>query len=93
MVTSALRPGLEDWTVANDELLETLEQALSESPIGPGRRAGQERRNGRPSNYSGPERRAPADRRTIADRRTGAERRRSSIGEHRRATRRDQLAL
>jgi hypothetical protein len=61
--------------VANDELLDTLEQALSEAQAGEGRRTGTERRSGKPSNYSGPERRSCIDRRTITDRRTGSERR------------------
>jgi hypothetical protein len=61
--------------VANDELLEILEQTLAESQGGSDRRTSSDRRSGRPSNYSGSERREPADRRTIADRRTGAERR------------------
>jgi hypothetical protein len=61
--------------VANDELLETLEQTLSETPVEESRRSGRERRSGRPSNYSGPERRNDIDRRAVTDRRTGAERR------------------
>jgi hypothetical protein len=63
--------------VANDELIETLEETLSEPQAGDGRRSGRERRSGRPSNYSGPERRDSnsVDRRMTSDRRTGAERR------------------
>lgn len=61
--------------MANDELLDTLEQTLPEPQDGAGRRTGRERRSGRPSNYSGPERRVSANRRMTVDRRTGAERR------------------
>ena len=68
--------------MANDELLDTLEQTLSESQVGIGRRAGHERRSGRPSNYSGSERRGAVDRRMTSDRRTGAERREGNERRH-----------
>jgi hypothetical protein len=73
---------LEELTVANDELLETLEETLSEPHIATSRRTGRERRSGKPSNYSGPERRGAENRRMTADRRTGAERRESTDRRH-----------
>jgi hypothetical protein len=75
--------------VANDELLDTLEQTLSETPTEDGRRAGRERRSGKPSNYSGPERRSAVDRRTVTERRNGSERR-NNAGERRHALRRNE---
>jgi hypothetical protein len=75
--------------VANDELLDTLEQTLSETPTEDGRRAGRERRSGKPSNYSGPERRSAVDRRTVTERRNGSERR-NGPGERRHALRRNE---
>jgi len=61
--------------VANDELIETLQEAIMESRAAGDRRGGAERRSGRPSNYAGPERRAATDRRAVADRRSGGDRR------------------
>jgi hypothetical protein len=61
--------------VAEDELVETLHQALEESQAGSGRRRGPDRRSGRPSNYGGPDRRAATDRRVLSDRRSGGDRR------------------
>ncbi|MBM4017334.1 MAG: hypothetical protein FJ288_03245 [Planctomycetes bacterium] len=61
--------------MANDELIETLQEAIMESRAAGDRRGGAERRSGRPSNYAGPERRAATDRRAVADRRSGGDRR------------------
>jgi len=68
--------------VADDELIETLHQAIEESQAGPDRRARAERRSGKPSNYGGAERRAAADRRVLGDRRTGGERRAGADRRH-----------
>ncbi len=57
-----------------DDLLETLEETITEAHNG-GRRRGKDRRNGKPSNYTGPERRTGHDRRVLRDRRTGTDRR------------------
>ena len=59
----------------DDELLETLHEAVSEERGGGSRRTGRDRRGGRPANYSGAEHRARANRRVQPDRRTGGERR------------------
>jgi hypothetical protein len=61
--------------MADDELIETLHEAIEETHTPADRRTGAERRSGRPSNFSGPERRNGVDRRVLADRRTGGERR------------------
>ena len=61
--------------MADDELIETLQQTVEEAHKPGDRRNGADRRRGRPSNYSGPEHRAGVDRRVLPDRRTGAERR------------------
>ena len=61
--------------MADDELIETLEETVEEERRTGGRRTGDERRKGRPSNYAGPERRAQRDRRVLPDRRRGADRR------------------
>jgi hypothetical protein len=64
----------EDHAVADDELIETLHETISEER-GTDRRRGQDRRSGRPSNYAGAERRVSTDRRVRPDRRNGADRR------------------
>ena len=61
--------------MGNDELVDILQETISEERTDTGRRAGVERRTGRPSNYSGSERRGSTDRRAITDRRSGGERR------------------
>ena len=64
--------------VADDELIETLRETLSdvETPSEvEGRRQRRERRSDKPSNYSGSERRGAADRRVLSNRRRGSERR------------------
>jgi hypothetical protein len=67
--------------VANDELLETLQETIAEARADGGRRTGAERRSGRPSNYGGTERRnsdgrrSGLERRNSRDRRAGIERR------------------
>jgi hypothetical protein len=61
--------------VANDELLETLQETIAEARADDGRRAGAERRSGRPSNYGGPERRDADSRRSGIERRDGRQRR------------------
>jgi hypothetical protein len=61
--------------VANDELLETLQETIAEARADGGRRAGAERRSGRPSNYGGPERRNADSRRSGIERRDGRQRR------------------
>ena len=68
--------------MANDELIETLQQTITEEHAAGGRRAGAERRSGRPSNYGGPERRAPAGRRAGIDRRAGRDRRATTDRRH-----------
>jgi hypothetical protein len=61
--------------VANDELLETLQETIAEARADDGRRAGAERRSGRPSNYGGPERRDADSRRSGGARGAGPPRR------------------
>jgi hypothetical protein len=62
-------------SVADDELVETLQETLTEERARHNRRAGADRRSGKPSSYGGTERRARIDRRVIADRRNGGDRR------------------
>ena len=62
--------------MADDELIETLEETVQEAWPATGRRRGEDRRRGKPSNYGGTERRK-CDRRVMADRRSGADRRTS----------------
>lgn len=66
--------------MADDELIETLEETLREN--GAERRRGPDRRTGRAENYTGPERRAAADRRVMGDRRTGGDRRTDADRRH-----------
>jgi hypothetical protein len=61
--------------VADDELLETLEETVEDERQKGGRRSSTDRRSGKPSNYGGPERRAGRDRRVLPDRRRGTDRR------------------
>jgi hypothetical protein len=61
--------------VANDELLETLQETITEARADGERRAGAERRSGRPSNYGGTERRNSDDRRNGLERRNSRDRR------------------
>jgi hypothetical protein len=61
--------------VANDELIETLQETITEVHSGGDRRTVADRRSGRPANYGGPERRAPVERRSGIDRRITADRR------------------
>lgn len=60
--------------MAGDDMLETLEETISDARSG-GRRSGEDRRSGKPSNYAGPERRRGRDRRVLRDRRSGSDRR------------------
>jgi len=61
--------------VADDELIETLEETVKDEHSKGGRRGDADRRKGKPSNYAGPERREPRDRRVLPDRRRGGDRR------------------
>ena len=61
--------------MANDELIETLQETITEARASGERRAGADRRAGRPSNYGGPERRNADDRRSGMERRNCRERR------------------
>jgi hypothetical protein len=75
--------------VADDELVETLEETLTQEAerSGEDRRTRVERRSGKPSNYTGPERRNTSDRRNIGERRTGGGDRRN-LNERRHSQRR-----
>ena len=68
--------------MGNDELVDILQETISEERSAPGRRASSERRTGRPSNYSGPEQRGGTDRRAITDRRSGGDRRAGAERRH-----------
>ena len=61
--------------MANDELIETLQETIAEARADGGRRTAAERRSGRPSNYGGPERRDADSRRSGIERRNSHERR------------------
>ena len=61
--------------MANDELLETLQETITEARADGERRAGVDRRSGRPSNYGGTERRSSDDRRNGLERRNSRDRR------------------
>jgi hypothetical protein len=61
--------------VAQDDLIEALDEALADQPSVAARRKAEDRRSGKPSNYGGPERRGSRDRRVLRDRRTGDDRR------------------
>ena len=61
--------------MANDELIETLQETILEARASGERRASTERRSGRPSNYAGPERRDADNRRSGLERRNSRERR------------------
>jgi len=61
--------------VADDELIETLEETVEDGRQKGGRREGADRRSSKPSNFGGPERRASRDRRVVQDRRRGVDRR------------------
>lgn len=61
--------------MANDELIETLQETISEARASGERRASTERRSGRPSNYTGSERRDADNRRSGMERRNSRERR------------------
>ncbi len=60
--------------MAEDELIQTLEETVQEERHATGRRQGADRRTGKPANFGGPERRKH-DRRVMTDRRSGADRR------------------
>jgi len=79
-------------TVANDELVETLQETLTEERAGRDRR-GPDRRSGKPSNYGGPERRNKVDRRVLCDRRSGGDRRASLDRRHALRRQEDQQAF
>jgi len=78
--------------VADDELIETLEETVREEWPATGRRRGAERRTGQPANFGGPERRK-RDRRVMADRRSGADRRTSLDRRHALRRKADQEAF
>lgn len=79
-------------TVGNDELVETLQETLTEERAGRERR-GPDRRSGKPSNYGGPERRNKVDRRVLCDRRSGGDRRASLDRRHALRRQEDQQAF
>ena len=59
-----------------DDLIESLDEALADQPSEAKRRSAEDRRSGKPGNYCGPERRGSRDRRVQRDRRAGFDRRR-----------------
>jgi hypothetical protein len=61
--------------VAQDDLIEALDEALADQPSAANRQGAKDRRSGKPSNYCGPERRGSRDRRVLQDRRIGDDRR------------------
>ena len=63
--------------MAEDELIQTLEETVKEKRPATGRRRSADRRTAKPTNFGGPERRK-RDRRVMADRRSGGDRRTSS---------------
>jgi len=79
--------------VAQDELIETLEETVQEERCAGGRRGGADRRKGKPSNYAGPERRRGSDRRVRADRRRGGDRRAGQDRRHALRRKEDQEAF
>ena len=62
--------------MAQDDLIEALDEALADQPSVADRRGAEDRRSGKPNNYCGPERRGHRDRRVLHDRRSGLDRRR-----------------
>jgi len=62
--------------VAQDDLIEAMDEALADQPSKANRQNAGDRRSGKPSNYCGPERRGSRDRRVQRDRRSGFDRRR-----------------
>ena len=78
--------------MADDELIQTLEETVKEEGPDSGRRRGGERRSAKPSNFGGPERRK-RDRRVMADRRSGADRRTSAERRHALRRKADQEAF
>ncbi|MFO8011865.1 MAG: hypothetical protein R6X20_01030 [Phycisphaerae bacterium] len=79
--------------MAQDELIETLEETVEEEHRTGGRRNGTERRTGKPSNYAGPERRKRSDRRVRGDRRRGGDRRAGTDRRHALRRKEDQEAF
>jgi hypothetical protein len=76
--------------MADDELVDTLQETLADEERGGAeRRAKVERRTGRPSNFTGAERRGATDRRVIQDRRSGGGDRRN-LNDRRSANRRNE---
>ena len=63
--------------MAEDELIQALEETVQEERPATGRRRGADRRAEKPANFGGPERRK-RDRRVMTDRRSGADRRTSA---------------
>jgi len=61
--------------VAQDDLIEAMDEALADPTSEANRRGAEDRRSGKPNNYCGPERRGSRDRRVLRDRRTGNDRR------------------
>jgi len=62
--------------VAQDDLIEAMDEAFADQPSVADRRGAEDRRSGKPNNYCGPERRGHRDRRVLHDRRSGLDRRR-----------------
>ena len=79
--------------MAEDELLETLEETVEEEHRMGGRRDGTDRRSGKPSNFAGPERRRRTDRRVRGDRRCGGDRRAATDRRHALRRQEDQEAF
>lgn len=61
--------------MAQDDLIEAMDEALADQPSVANRRGSEDRRSGKPNNFCGPERRGDRDRRVLRDRRTGEDRR------------------
>lgn len=78
--------------MADDELIQTLEETIQQERVASGRRADKDRRSGKPSNYGGAERRK-RDRRVMANRRSGADRRTSTERRHALRRKADQEAF
>ncbi len=79
--------------MAQDELIETLEETVEEEHRSGGRRGGTDRRSDKPSNYAGPERRKREDRRVRGDRRRGGDRRAGTDRRHALRRKEDQEAF
>ena len=61
--------------MAQDDLIDSLDEAFTNPPSAAKPRSALDRRSGKPSNYCGAERRGNRDRRVLRDRRSGLDRR------------------